>query len=150
MQEDIENRSVALTVNATRFTARTLARACMWLLRQMKQGDLSKYQETLREQIKKGEAPSVPFSGNKLDFHRFARKHKVNYEIEKLASGKYRIYFKAAQAENIKDCLADYAKSIMGKGKGLSIAQELQKGAEKVKAAAPLERVRTRGIEHDR
>jgi uncharacterized protein YegP (UPF0339 family) len=100
--------------------------------------------------MKKGEAPSVPFSGDTQGFDRFARKHKVNYEIEKIEPGKYRIYFKAVQADNIKDCLADYAKSVMGKSKGRSITQELQKGAEKVKATAPPERVRTRGIVHDR
>ena len=115
----------------------------------MKQGDPNIYQETVKDLMKKGEAPSVPFSGDTKGFDRFARKHRVKYEIEKVEPGKYRIYFKAAQAENIKNCLADYAKNVMRKGKGLSIARELQKGTEKVKAAAPPERVRIKGIEHD-
>ena len=148
MQEDVENRTVAVTLSATRFTSRTLARLCLWLWRKMTQGDPHERRETVKDLMKKGEAPSLPFSGETREFDRFARKHMVDYEFRKLEPGKYLLFFKSAQADNIRACLADYAKSVLGKRKGRSIVQELQKGTEKTRAATPPERVLTRETAH--
>ena len=155
MQEDIENRSIALILNTGRFTARTLGRACMWLLHQMKQnrGEMQECfkpeKNSVKELMKKGDAPSLPFDGDTKLFDRFARKHKVKYEFRKLEKGKYLLFFKASQTDAITSCLSSYAKYVMGRGKGRSIVAELAKGAERVRATAPPERDRTREAGRD-
>ena len=124
MQEDIENRTVALIMSVGRFTYRTLARGCSMALRDMRRQRqrqrghrLPPKRETVKDLMKKREAPSVPFKGATRQFDRFARKYNVDYQFKKLAPGKYLLFFKAAQADNIKDCLADYANSVMNRGK---------------------------------
>jgi len=141
MQEDIENRSVMLIVNCGRFTGRTMFRASMWLLRTMNNKRKSMFNKSkpekssVKDLMKSGDAQSIPVSGNLYDmqiFDRYARKHKVKYEVRKVEKGKYHIYFKAPQANDLQACLSDYTKYMTRRDKGKTLDTEIKKGKEKI------------------
>ena len=141
MQEDIENRTVMLIVSAGKFTGRHLYRSCQWLLREMEKGrknlqsSFKPEKGSVKDLMKSGDAQSIPVSGDSRDmqmFDRYARRHKVKYEVRKVEKGKYHVYFKAPQANDLQACLADYTKYMTRRDKGKTLDAEIKKGKEKI------------------
>ena len=159
MQEDIERRTIAVAVDATKLPGRVLAKVCGAIAEKAKK----EYQKELtphgRQSVKKlmnhGVATnSIPLNGDTQLFDQVARKYNVDYAFHKTGPNKYLLFFKAGQADTITACFSEYSKRAMSKSVGRpSILEQLKKFADLIKSKTiePQQRERTRGAaEHER
>ena len=131
MQEDIEHRTVSLTVNAAKFTGRVLKEAVTRYLRHSHNRKQSKTtiksgRVTMRQLQKQyGDLRSVTVEDdNTRQFERIARRYHVQYKVFKCEKGKYQIFFKAPNAAASTQKLQ--------KADRPSIVQRLQRAIEHV------------------
>ncbi|MCL2565876.1 MAG: PcfB family protein [Defluviitaleaceae bacterium] len=160
MQEDIEQRTVAIAASAAKLTGRVLAKACMMVLEKI-QEEYSKSQaphgkQSVKKLMNHGVATnSISLDGGKREtelFDRMARKYNVDYAFHKTEPGKYLLFFKANQADAITACFSEYSKCVMAQGKRRpSILQQLQKFAERItsRVQEPKQRDRAKEAVHD-
>ncbi len=154
MQEDIERRAVALSVNATKLTGRTLAKALMAALHKI-QRDYHKAQTPQGKQSVKKlmnhrvATNALPLDGETKLFDRIARKYNVDYAFHKTGPKKYLLFFKAGQSDAITAAFSEYTKLVLGRGKDKhpSILQQLKQFGDKTQAI-PREQQRKREVAH--
>ncbi|MGC6175159.1 PcfB family protein [Lacrimispora sp. 38-1] len=137
MQEDIERRTVALSVNATKLTGRTLAKVLAAALRQIQKGHQKRQTPQGRQSVKKlmnhgVSTNSLDLSGDTKLFDRVARKYNVDYAFHKTGPDKYLLFFKAGQADAITACFGEYTKLVLNPGKSSpSILKQLKNFADR-------------------
>ncbi len=155
MQEDIERRTVALSVKTTKLTGRTLVRAFAEVLRKIK-SDYNKAQTPQgRQSVKKlmnhrVSTNSLDLSGDTKLFDRVARKYNVDYAFHKNGPDKYLLFFKAGQADAITAAFSEYTKLVMSRGNDRrpSILKQLKRHSEQTRSR-PLEQQRKREAAHE-
>ena len=138
MQEEVENRTLTLTVNATKFTGRVLKAALSKYLAHRKNKKLQKsrdspddvkpYGRVSMEDLKKqyGDMKEIDLQDKGLrSFDRIAREYKVQYAVYKTAKGQYQIFQKYSKNRLKKE---QRRESVLGK---------LKKFKELVKAPVP-------------
>lgn len=151
MQEDIERRTVALSVNATKLTGRTLAKVLAAALRQIQKGHQKRQTPQGRQSVKKlmnhgVSTNSLDLSGDTKLFDRVARKYNVDYAFHKTGPNKYLLFFKAGQADAITACFGEYTKLVLNRGKSRpSIMKQLKNFADKERAK-PRQKERKREV----
>lgn len=156
MQEQVERESLAISVNATKLTSRTLARVFIAVAHKIQE----KYNESQtphgRQSVKKlmnhGVATnSISLDGGKKEtelFDQMARKYNVDYAFHKVEPGKYLLFFKAGQADAITACFSEYSKRVMARGAGRpSILAQLQKLTDRIRSRGWEPQQRERGRE---
>ena len=155
MQEDIERRTVAVSINATKLTGRTLAKALAAVLRKIQRGHHKAQTPQGRQSVKKlmnhrVSTNALPLDGETKLFDRVARKYNVDYAFHKTGSGKYLLFFKAGQADAITATFSEYTKLVMGRGKNRcpSILQQLKQFGERARSR-PHEQERKREVSHE-
>ena len=142
MQEEIEQKSVTLMINGTKFSLRTLKSAALKLLahRQNPSAPGVKHhgKQTVRQLVGQNQGVSnVELSGEDIKaFERVARKYGVDYAVKKVKgdSPKYLIFFKARDADALNAALSEYTSQKM-RGKEHSKLRE--------KLRAPIEQIVT-------
>lgn len=155
MQEDIERRAVAVSVNAAKLSSKTLAKALAATLRKI-QKDYHKAQTPQGKQSVKKlmnhrvSTSALPLDGETKLFDRVARKYNVDYAFHKTGPKKFLLFFKAGQADAITAAFSEYTKLVMGRGKSKrpSILQQLKQFGEKTRLR-PREQERKREAVRD-
>ena len=122
MQEEIENKTVALIVSSSKFTARTMKEAIgKYLAYQKARSQKKSYsqvtpkgKQTVKELVgQNAGVSSVELSGNGIhDFERIARKYGVDYAVKKDKSKsppQFLIFFKARDADAITSAMSEFA-----------------------------------------
>ena len=114
MQEDIEQRTMSVTVQATKLSGRVLKAAIAAALQKMEQnrntpkvGRNSMKRLTARDPG----ASTIEVTGRIRSFERIAKKHEVRYHIEKdpgTDPPKWTVYFKANQADALTAAFKEY------------------------------------------
>ena len=107
MQEDIENRAVALAIKSVKLTGHGLKVAIAKYLAHRKAQKLHTAptgRQTVKQLMRQGQSVSniEITDGNIKSFQRVARKYSVNYALKKDTSGeipKYLVFFKAKDAD---------------------------------------------------
>ncbi len=155
MQEEIERRTIAISVTAGKLTARTLARALSAALRQIRQQRRAALTPQGRQSVKKlmnhgVNTSRIPLDGSTRLFDRVARKYNVDYAFRKVGSKQYRLFFKTGQVDAITDCFAEYTKRIMKKEQRPSVLKRLGRANEAAARQRPREQERKREAVHDR
>ena len=135
MQEDIERRTIAVSVTAAKLTGRTLAKALAAALRQIKQKHQKMQTPQGRQSVGKlmnhgVSTNAMNLNGDTCVFDRVARKKNVDYAFYKIGPKKYLLFFKAGQADAITQCFAEYTKRIMKKDRRTSIRVKMRQAAE--------------------
>ncbi len=150
----MSRRTVALSVNAGKLTARTLAQTLQWLGRKIAQERRAHKtphgKQTVAQLMAHGEATSsIPVDGPK-DFDRVARKWNVDYAFYQTEPGKYLLFFKSKQADAITACFSEYSRQVLNKGRGrrVPIREQLKRAADRVRRQP--RRERGREVEHER
>lgn len=145
MQEEVENRSVNLAVSTSKLTARTLARAFNIYLRHRKE---VKYRKGVKTQTEEKTVASLMKESNQLSnieisdtdidgFEKFAKKHRIDYQIKKdnsVSPPKYLVFFKAENGNEMTKAFREYIASVMQKEKKPSVIKQLNQMKEKVKS----------------
>lgn len=151
MQEDIEQRTISVTVQASKLTGRVLKAAITAVLQKMEQerntpkvGRNSMKRLTARDPG----ANTIEVTGRIRSFERYARKHQVRYHIEKEVGTdppKWTVYFKANQADALTAAFKEYTQKDLARTQRPSLLSQLHKFKELVQA---LGRDRVKNKEH--
>ena len=133
LQEELEQKAIALSIRATKLTARGLAKAMTAALRQMeksrnspKKGNQSfkRLDRTIR-----GDTADIEVVGRIKSFERFARKHNVSYHVEKNKGTdppKWTVYFKAPQGRNMTGAFREYSAHVLAKSRRPSVREAMR------------------------
>lgn len=148
--EDVSRRSIAVTVKASKLTARVLALALQAAGRKIQQAQQAHQTPQGKQSIEKllGNCPNakcMDLSGETRLFDRVARKWNVDYAFFQTGPDKYLLYFKPQQADALTGCFAEYSKRVLKRNRGrpAPIREQMQKAAEQVrKQPRVLERVK--------
>ena len=151
MQEDIEQRTISVTVQASKLTGRVLKAAMAAVLQKMEQerntpkvGRNSMKRLTARDPG----ANTIEVTGRIRSFERYARKHQVRYHIEKEVGTdppKWTVYFKANQADALTAAFKEYTRKDLARTQRPSLLSQLHKFKELAQA---LGRDRVKNKEH--
>lgn len=151
MQEDIEQRTVSISVQASKLTGRVLKAAITAALQKMEQerntpkvGRNSMRRLTARDPS----ANTIEVTGRIRSFERYARKHQVRYHIEKDVGTdppKWTVYFKANQADALTAAFKEYTQKDLAREQRPSLLSQLHKFKELAQA---LGRDRVKNKEH--
>ena len=151
MQEDIEQRTISVTVQASKLTGRVLKAAIAAVLQKMEQerntpkvGRNSMKRLTARDPG----ANTIEVTGRIRSFERYARKHQVRYHIEKEGGTdppKWTVYFKANQADALTAAFKEYTRKDLARTQRPSLLSQLHKFKELAQA---LGRDRVKNKEH--
>ena len=152
MNEEIANKTVHLAIQAGKVTVKTLLRGLhAWYRHHQRKKDVAKMsgenvkgKQSVKKLIRQGQGVSsmdIGDSGIK-DFKKIANKYGVDFAIVKDKAAVpplYTVFFKAKDADAIKQILKEYAVKQMKKKekaaeKKPSILQKLKKFKEKVAA----------------
>jgi hypothetical protein len=155
IQEEVDNRTVALSVKAAKLTARVLAKAMEAALRKLqKEHNKAKTphgRQPVRKLMNHGAATdTIPLDGDTKLFDRVARKYNVDYSFHPTEPGKYLLLFKSEQAGAVTAAFSEFTKLVMARAnkKRPPIRETLDRVMELVRAK-PRERERAREASHD-
>ena len=120
LQEDVERRTIALSISASKLTSRVLAKAFSAALRKIEQSKKDpklKYGKQSVKELRKHcvSTNSIPINGETRLFDRLAKEYIVDYAFHKIGPKKYLLLFKSGQADAITDCFAEYTKRVMNR-----------------------------------
>lgn len=154
MQEDVERRTIALSVTATKLTGRVLAKALAAAVRKIQkdyhEGKTPHGKQSVKKLMNHGvSTKSIDLSGDTKLFDRVARKYNVDYAFHKTGPDKYLLFFKAGQADAITACFSEYTKLTLNRGKGRrpSILAQLKKFTDRERTK-PRQKERKREVAH--
>lgn len=140
MQEEVNQRTVALSIKATKLTGKVLAKAFQKWLAHHKKTKAARRTPHGRQRVKQlglhyGDTKSLPYVGAPRNFDRIAKEFDINYAFHKTEPGRYLLFFKARQEDEITAAFAKYTKKTLHRTKEKpSILRQLHKDKELVKA----------------
>ena len=140
MQEEIEQRTVSVTIQAAKLSGRVLKAAIAAALRKMEQErNTSKVGRNTMKRLAglDGGTNTIEVSGRIRSFERYARKHQVRYHIEKETGGtppRWTVYFKANQADALTAAFKEYTKKDLSRESRPSMLAKLHKFRELAQA----------------
>ena len=151
MQEEIDQRTVSITVQAAKLSGRVRKAAMTAALQKMQQQRHTP--KVGRNSLKKlaghdGGMNTIEVSGRLRSFERYARKYQIRYHIEKEVGSKpprWTVYFKANQADALTAAFQEYTNKDLRRSKKPSLVAQLRKFKELVKSIG---KDRVRNKEH--
>ena len=157
MQEEVDNRTIALTVSTAKLTGRIFKAAICKYLAYRKEKKIQKSRngpiiphgkQTVKQLIGQNQGVSTIESNDPdiKSFERIARKYGVDYAIKKVKTEdkpKYVIFFKARDADALTQAFTEYTRKSVEKEKRPSVLEKLHSLTEKVQNRV-LERTKTR------
>lgn len=142
MQEEVEQKTVALVISATKLTGRELKKAILKLLAYMKDKqnhpDMPQGKQTVKQLAGQGQGMnSIEITDKNIkDFERVAKKYGVDFAVMKdkhEVPPKYVVYFKGKDADAIINAFKEYTADMVKKAARPSVLAELKKLAELAK-----------------
>lgn len=140
MQEELEQRTVSVTVQAAKLSGRVLKAAIAAALRKMEQErNTPKVGRNTMKRLagRDGGMNTIEVSGRIRSFERYARKHQVRYHIEKEVGAdppRWTVYFKANQADALTAAFKEYTKKDLSRVQRPSMLAKLHKFKELAQA----------------
>lgn len=140
MQEELEQRTVSVTVQAAKLSGRVLKAAIAAALRKMEQErNTPKVGRNTMKRLagRDGGMNTIEVSGRIRSFERYARKHQVRYHIEKevgVDPPRWTVYFKANQADALTAAFKEYTKKDLSRVPRPSMLAKLHKFKELAQA----------------
>ncbi len=136
MQEEIEQRTISITVQSAKLTGRVLKSAIAATLQKMEQNRLNpKVGNNSLKRLagRDGGTNTIEVTGRIRSFERYAKKHQVRYHIEKEVGSdppKWTIYFKANQADALTAAFKEYTRKDLAREERPSLLAQLRKFKE--------------------
>lgn len=149
MQEEVNQKTVALSIRTTKLTGKVLAAALGKVVRALQKHHQKALTPQGRQSVKKlmnhyGGKSAMPYVGAPKDFDRIAKEFHVDYAFHKTGPGHYLLFFKADQADAIQAAFGKYTEKVMGRSQDRpSILGQLRKFTEQIRTQAK-EKQRTR------
>jgi len=155
LQEELERKAIAITVSASKLTARVLAKAVAAIGRKIQKEHQKGLTPQGKQTVKKlmnhrVNTNSLDLSGSTRQFDRVARKYNVDYAFHKVGPKKYLLFFKAGQADAITACFSEYSKKVLAKSRRPSIRQQLKHFAEQARTQSKARELKREAVRDDR
>ncbi len=156
MQEEVENKTVTLTINTAKMTGRVFKDAVRKYLAYRKnksQKDVKPTgKQTVRQLIGQNQGvTNVEIEDKSIkDFERIARKYGVDYAIKKDKTSdipKYLVFFKARDGDALNAAMNEYANKQLKKQTKPSLLKKLKSLGELVKNREPKVKNKDKGLE---
>ena len=144
MQEEVEQKTVALVISAGKLTGRELKKAIVKLLAHLKDKKnhptIPQGKQSVKQLAKQGQGmTSIEITDQNIkDFERVAKKYGVDFAVMKdkhQVPPKYVVFFKGKDADAITNAFKEYTANMVKKAARPSVLAELKKLAELVKNA---------------
>jgi hypothetical protein len=140
VQDQINERSVALSIKAAKLTGRVLAQAMRAFLKRAREPTPSKHgRQSVKALAKQGASlTNIEISGENIgDFKKTARKYNVDFALKRddsEAPPKWLVFFKAKDADALTAAFNEYSKITLKrrKSKESPLLSELAKAKELV------------------
>jgi len=152
LQEQVDRESIAITVKASKLTARTLGRLLGKLAQGIKKHYGAKQTPSGIQSVKKlmnhnAATSTIEISGDKGLFEQVARKWSVDYAFHKTGPDKYLLLFKSGQADAITAAFSEYSKRVMerARDKRPPIMEQLKRATERAEQERPQYKEHGRG-----
>ena len=142
MQEEVEQKTVALVISAGKLTGRELKKAIVKLLAHMKDKknhpNIPQGKQSVKQLAGQGQGmTSIEITDQNIkDFERVAKKYGVDFAVMKdkhEVPPKYVVFFKGKDADAITNAIKEYTSDMVKKAARPSVLAELRKLAELVK-----------------
>ncbi|MBO5128594.1 MAG: PcfB family protein [Clostridia bacterium] len=153
MQEEVESRTVALTISTAKLTGRLFRAAVAKYLdyrktKQREEPAIPHGKQTVRQLIGQNQGVSTIESNDPhiKNFERIARKYGVDYAIKKVRTEdkpKYVIFFKARDADALTQAFTEYTRKSAEREKKPSVLRKLHDIGAKMQNKV-LERTKTK------
>ena len=156
VDEDISRRTIAVSIKASKLTARGLACVLGAIARKIAKHHRAKQTPHGKQSVKKlmahgASASSIELSGDTKLFDRVARKWNVDYAFYQVAPDKHLLFFKAGQADAITACFSEYSKRLLKRTKSAKapIREQIKEAAAEA-ARQPAQKLeRTKEAVHE-
>ena len=151
IDEEISRSTIAISVRASKLTARGLAYALGEAARKIRKAQAPQGKQTVKQLLRhSGETSAIDLPGRAKDFDRVARRWGVDYAIKRVEKGKYLLFFKAKQADAITGCFSEYSRRMMNRGRDRRVPlREQLKRAQKLVRNQPRQKERTKEAERE-
>lgn len=143
MQDEINEKVVAISIKATKLSAEVLQRAIKFALKQMKK-ELDrppKGKQSLRQLMKPGEkVTNIEITDDNIKaFDPIAKKHGLDYNVKKIGGEKsepptYLVFFKGKDVDVMTEAFREYSAKKLNREEKPSIREQLAAMKEKVAA----------------
>lgn len=151
IDEEISRSTIAISVRASKLTARGLAYALGEAAKKIRKSQAPQGRQTVKQLLRHGgEASAIDLPGRAKDFDRVARRWGVDYAIKRVEKGKYLLFFKAKQADAITGCFSEYSRRMMNRGRDRRVPlREQLKRAQELVCGQPRQKERTKEAERE-
>ena len=142
MQEEVENRTVALVISGTKLTARSLKATILkylaWRKNKKNYPEIPQGKQSLKDLSKQNAGMSnIEITDENIkSFERSARKYGVDFAVKKDRSvkpSKYLVFFKGRDADAITAAFTDFTAKMVQKAERPSVLSQLKKFTQLVK-----------------
>ncbi|MDR0490030.1 MAG: PcfB family protein [Oscillospiraceae bacterium] len=136
MQEQVNEKTVALSVKAAKLTGRLLAKAMRAFLKKAGEPSVAHGKQSVKSLAKQGASLSnIEISGDNIgSFSRIARKYNVDFALKRDDAEmppKWLVFFKAKDADALTAAFNEYSKiQLKHKGRKPSLLARLEKAKE--------------------
>ena len=158
MQEEVENRTVTLTISGAKLTGRTLKWAIRQFLNHHSKSQAKKTQaaaitprgkQTVAELVGQNQGvQNIEISDKNIkDFDRVARKYGIDYAVKKDTTEeipKYLVFFKARDGDALNAAFREYSAVVAKKKERPSVIQKLR-AINPLEQAVKKDKVRHKG-----
>lgn len=151
IDEEISRSTIAISVRASKLTARGLAYALGEAAKKIRKSQAPQGKQTVKQLLRHGgEASAIDLPGRAKDFDRVAQRWGVDYAIKRVEKGKYLLFFKAKQADAITGCFSEYSRRMMNRGRDQRVPlREQLKRAQELVRDQPRQKERTKEAERE-
>ena len=153
IDEEVSRSSIAITVRASKLTARGLAyvlgAAARQIRKAQREGNAPHGKKSARKLMRHGgDTSGMELPGDPRLFDRVARRWGVDYAIRPVEKGKYLLLFKAKQADAITGCFQEYSRRVLNRGKDrrVPIREQFKRAQELVKRRPQRQREREKEV----
>ena len=155
VDEDVSRRTIAVSIKASKLTAKGLAYVLGTIARKIAKHHRAKQTPHGRQTV--GQLMGQGASANSIEveapalFDRVARKWNVDYAFYKTGPDKYLLFFKAGQADAMTACFSEYSRKMLSKAKSnrVPIREQLQQAADQLSKEKPKQKERAKEVAHE-
>lgn len=138
MQEDIEQRTVALSTKATKITAQTLGKLMKAALQRMRDGPAHGKQTVKQLARQNAGLQNIEITDDNIKaFEKTARKYGIDFALKRDngTPPKWLVFFKARDADALTAAFTEFSKAVAKREKQPSVRETMQKFKEVIKDA---------------
>ena len=154
VDEDVSRRTIAVSIKASKLTAKGLAYVLGTIARKIAKHHRAKQTPHGRQTV--GQLMGQGASANSIEveapalFDRVARKWNVDYAFYKVAPDRHLLFFKAGQADAMTACFSEYSRKVLNKSKSrrIPIRDQLKRASEQLAQERPRPKERVQEVAH--